>query len=182
MKNIILLGVPRAGKTSLAKMLRDEYQVICGDSIRNAYKTVFLSNKEMSSGDVGRTHEFRKFLKEVFRNYIRYNSEVNYILDTVDFNLENSEFIETYNICIIVLGYTRLTPLEVVSAQKKFDKKDKDWSYFLTDEKRLEKAKTWIHKSIDLKKECESLGIMFVDTSIDRDKVLKDLSIKIKNM
>lgn len=43
MKNIIIIGRPRAGKSTLANMIADKfnYQIIRTDAVRNTFKTVF---------------------------------------------------------------------------------------------------------------------------------------------
>ncbi len=175
MKNILLVGAPRAGKTTLSNMLKNKYQIIKGDEIRVAYHNTILNNSDMSSGDVGRTREFRNFLMEIFINHLKYNPYDNFLLDTVDVNLEDLDKLKDYNVTVIVLGYTMISPEEVVELQKSNDIKGKDWSFSLTDDIRLIKAKKWIDTSKNLKKVCEKHNYKFVDTSIDRDNVLNEL-------
>lgn len=180
MKNIILVGASRAGKTTLVKKIKDNYQIISGDALRVAYHKAILKDKDISSGDVGKSIEFRNFLMEVFNRYLKYNPELNFVLDTVDIDLESCDLINKYDITVIALGYTLLTPEEVVRIQKENDTEGKDWSFSLSDQERFENAKICIEDSKRYKGICDKLGFKFVDTSFNREEVLEEVCEWIK--
>ena len=51
---------------------------------------------------------------------------------------------------------------------------ERDWTYHRSDEHILKHAKKWIERSKEYEEECKKLNIWYVDTSVDREKVLQD--------
>jgi len=174
-KNILLLGASRSGKSTFARMLDNKYQIIDGDSIRGAYKNVINNDITATSMQISENDEYRKLLTEIFKKLIRYNKDLRYVLDTVDLlPSDNHLFAKRHNVIIIALGYPNAKAQDVVCFQKQYDTPD-DWTYGLSDKELLDNANYWIKKSIEYKDICEKLNIKFVDTSVDRNKVLEEL-------
>lgn len=86
------------------------------------------------------------------------------------FDLENS--------IVIYLGHGNLLPEEILRNIRKYDMPN-EYSYQRTDEVMLEQCRDYyeIEKMIALK--CKEYGFMYVDTSVNREKVLYELKNKL---
>ena len=73
MKNIIIIGRPRAGKSTLANMIADKYhyQIIRTDTIRNAFRDVFpeLGIRPYTAIE---SKEFQMFCKAFFDKNVKH--------------------------------------------------------------------------------------------------------------
>ena len=59
---------------------------------------------------------------------------------------------------------------------------EKDWTYYKTEEYMKKHSKFWTMKSREWKEKCEQLDIWYVDTSFDREDVLKDTMCKLEEL
>ena len=177
MKNILLLGASRSGKTTFSRMLREQYpiyQIICSDSIRGAYKRTINKDANLTSHEVGETDEYRNFIREVFNRFIKYNADLKYILDTVDILPQHIPLFNQEDLIILVFGYPKATDEEIVKIQRKNDTEN-DWTFDLSDKEILDNANFWIEKSKEFESDCRRLNVKFIDVSFNREKILKDL-------
>ena len=183
MRNILLLGASRAGKTTFSRMLHEiynSYQIVEGDAIREAYSYTINKDKSLTSDEVGKTDQYRNFIIKLFHYLVKYNKNLNYIFDTVDILPEHVPLFKE-NYLIIVFGYPNTDAKTVVDAQRKHDKEN-DWTYNLSEKDLLFYANYWIEQSKKLEQDCQKLNIKFVDVSIDREATLKQLLEWVINM
>ena len=82
---------------------------------------------------------------------------------------------------IVVLGYPRLTPQEVLSNVRKYEGKF-DYTRALTDEELLKTISRHVEYSKNFEAECKKLGLAFFDTSYNRDEVLNGIIKKFTNL
>ena len=80
---------------------------------------------------------------------------------------------------IIYLGYPKLTPKEAFENYRKYEKKT-DWTVRRTDEQLLEFAEEWTQNSKTFEQDCRKYSVRFVDTSYNREEVLKNLINELK--
>ena len=166
MKNIMLLGVTRSGKSTLANILHDKYNynIIHGDMIKASYQK---NIKNISGTELKNNQEYRNFIKDIFKNEIKYNN-LNYVIDTVDIFPSDITNEDKENYLIYFFGYTNINVDELIriwqetdlNFTKKFDMND-----------LREKAKKGIENSKKFKEQCEKFNIKFVDTTYNRKDV-----------
>ena len=110
MKNIIIVGSPRSGKSTLARMIKEKwpnYNIISGDVMENAFISACIK-KHIK--DI-RLDAAREQILSCFKQSIYYEKELNHILDVSNFKLSEFNF---FNDCIIiVLGFPDLSPDDV---------------------------------------------------------------------
>ena len=186
MKNIAIFGSARSGKSTLSKMILKEYpnyDIIIGDDIRWAFEKVLPGNKINSSGGEGMVDDFPRFLSSYFYKSIKRNKgEINYILDTCDIKPEKAiELFSSDDTIILFLGTPNQSVEEHFNEIRKYET-EKDWTYNRSDNEIIEHSKYWIPESKRRKNECEKLGIWYVDTSLDRNNVLKETFEKLKEL
>lgn len=184
MKNIIIIGVARAGKTTLSNMIKDrynQYNVIHSDNIawgiirglgkENYYTEHVEERKEWIHGDT-----FQRILLEICKAAIsKDEKEYGTILDTGQLEPKYAkELINMGNVYCICLGHGGLNKQGIIDLCREHDT-PKDWTYRISDEQLEANAKKWNEKNELMRTECPKYGIRYIDTSKDRKKVLNSI-------
>lgn len=190
MKNVIIMGIGRTGKTTLSNMLKEKnnsYNLIHSDSIKWAiirakgleeyYRVNIKEQAEFEHSE-----EFQKTLLYFFKSAID-NDEQNYghILESGQLHPKLvSELIDQNNTTVICLGHGELTKEDIIKLCRDNDN-EKDWSYELTDEELEAHATKWALFNEELKRDCAKYGIEYIDTSKNRIEILNNTLEKIIN-
>lgn len=183
MKNIILLGVPRSGKSTFAKMIMKtfpNYNLIQQDIIDSAHMKANeeQDRKENPDSNVARivfNPSFcRLLLKNIFRYSVKYEPSLNFILDAGDISLREASKYDKNDPIVIVFGYPNITKEEALENILTHDTKD-DWTYIEPAWRILEYLEFYIKDSKDYEVKCKKENIKFVDTSFHREQVLEEL-------
>lgn len=176
MKNIIIIGASRAGKSTLTKLLSERINnlmVIRTDLLRLAYREAILKDTSLSITVVLNTPEYIDFVLSYYKYANMYDTGFVKVMDTVDFEPKDVSVFE--NAIVVCLGYPNAIKEEVVKNWRKYDT-DIDWTKSRSDEKLLHHAEKEIKNSQYLEEECKKYNIKYVDTSSDREKVLEELA------
>ncbi len=190
MKNILIGGTVRAGKSTLANLIRNKfkYSLVESDTIVNAFDVVFP--------ELGITHKkaeitrerYKPFLFEILNGFCRdlkYNGNVTifpgaqFLPEQIDEYLKKDKFI------VIFLGIGDATPRELMTKIREMDTAS-DWTNKRTDEQLLNNCKNIINESKELKSQCEKFGFYYFDTFINRietlNKILKVIEKENENI
>jgi len=163
-RNIIVAGVPRAGKTTLSSMMaKHGYTHVSMDSIIAGFERVFpelgintygydssvdaligisskiapFINAMMCSGEYGERSHGAVF--DVYQllpcDYVKHIKQP-----------KNANATSSYDIRIIYLGSSDITPQERFAIQKQFDT-ERDYTFFKTDEELRENANCIVEQS-----------------------------------
>lgn len=177
MKNIIIIGSPRSGKSSLANLLVDQYgyQIIRTDTVRKAFHYVF-PNLNITSKTAINHKSFKKFIYHFFNMSITYHrNKYPYILESCDITIKDyQEMFETEDTLLCVLGLSDITPQELLANIRKYDTPT-DWSAKYSDTYMLDKCKDYISYSKENKALCEKYGFYYFETSRDRSSIFKEI-------
>lgn len=179
MKNLVILGASRAGKSTLSYAINKvypNYQILTGDAIRRAFQDTFPQMEINNHDGKGMKEDFARFSACLFKTHLKDNIGVyQYIFDSCDISVENAiKFFQNETNRIIFLGYSELTPQEAFENYRKYEKRT-DWTVRKTDEELLAFAEKWVEKSKVFKQDCEKFKVRYVDTSYHRESVLKSL-------
>ena len=175
MKNIILIGASRAGKSTFSKMLNDRLgnvTIIQTDLLRLAFRDAIYKDSKVSTSIVGKDKDYLNYILSYYKYANMYDIDNVKVVDTVDFEPKDCSLFE--NSIAICFGYPNITKEEVVSNWKKYDT-ELDWTKNKSDEKLLTYAESEIRNSKYLEDESKKHNIRFVDTSKNRNEVLKEL-------
>lgn len=189
MKNILIMGIGRAGKTTLSKMIKDKYNgynLIHSDSLKWALiraegkETYYRENVDKQK-EFEHSEYFQKTLLEFYKSQIRKDdSKYGTILESGQLHPKIvKEMIDFDNTIVICLGLGNLTRNEMVNLCIKYDKEN-DWTYGLSREYLEKHAEDWYNCNEMLKEECPKYGIEYIDTSKDREAILKEILKKFK--
>lgn len=175
MKNVILIGASRAGKSSFTKLLNkktNNLTIIKTDLIRLAFRDAIYKDKTINTNLLKKNKEYINFILSYYNYSNKYDTENIKVIDTVDFDPKDYNLFD--NSIMICLGYPNITPEEVVQNWRKYDT-DLDWTKKKSDEELKEIAASEINKSKLLEEECKKYKIKFIDTSYNRNNTLNNL-------
>jgi hypothetical protein len=179
--NIIISGVPRAGKTTLAHMLSLQgFHHIAMDAIIAGFETCFpdlgintyqnltsLETLHVISGKIApfinamfECNEYKKFAHGIVIDI--------YQLLPSDFN----RYIDPKYCDAYWLGTADVTPEERLAIQRKYDT-EQDYSFYKTDELLCEGSVYQVEQSNLFREQCAQYGYRYFDTAYDRENVLK---------
>ena len=179
MKNIIIIGPPRCGKTTLAKRIVknfNNFSIISEDNFRTSYISV-CNDLNMDEFNLAiPTKQCFYYLEES----IEYENDLNYVLDTSTYK---ETLIEKFkdNSIIIFIGCNGLTKEEIFNNIRTYDK-ETDWTYHESDYKVGLLCETIIRESKKYKEIAENNNYLYYDTSYDREKVLEKAFNEIKEL
>lgn len=174
MKNIIIAGVSRAGKSTLAKKIAKKYDMtyIPFDSIVSTLETLYP--------DIGIAHadeniEMSKKISVFLKEYISHleYEDINYVLDL--YQVYPSDLMK---ICdgdtheMIYLGYSSLSASEKLVDIRKYSR-EKDWTRRTLDEEMLKILNLFISESCRMEQQCKDEGILFFNTGENFEEVQK---------
>lgn len=184
MKNILIMGIGRAGKTTLSQMIKDKYNsynLIHSDSLKGAlirakdkeeyYRENVDKQKEFEHGEY-----FQKTLLELFNSLIRNDkNQYGIILESGQLHPKIvKDMVNFENTNVVCLGLGDLSVEDIVNQCIKYDTEE-SWTYGLSKEYIAKHAEDWYKCNEMLKTECPKYGIKYIDTSKDRNKVLEKI-------
>lgn len=185
MKNILIGGTVRAGKSTLANLIRNKfkYSLVESDTIVNAFDVVFP--------ELGITHKkaeitrerYKPFLFEILNGFCRdlkYNQNVTVFPGAQFLPEQINEYPKKDKYIVIFLGISDASPQELMAKIREMDTAS-DWTNKRSDEQLLNNCKNIIKESINLKNDCEKFGFYYFDTFNNRSKTLNKIVEMIEN-
>lgn len=184
MKNVLIIGVARAGKTTLSNMIKqkyNQYNIIQADSIiwgiiRGTGKEEYYTKNIKARKELVHSKQFQRIILEIYKAAIKHDIN-NYgtILDSGQLEPKYvKELMGMENLFCVCLGHGDLNQNEIVRLCREYDT-PKDWTYRIPDEQLLINAEKWSEKNELLKKQCPQFGIPYIDTSKNREEILKSI-------
>ena len=176
-KNIIILGAARSGKTSLAKRIVKEkgYSLISIDDIVSGFEA-YPELEIYHDGDaIDTARRLAPFLKKYFTELSEgatFYDGIKTVIEGTHFDFE--ELIPNINMdkyLLIGLTFNDITKEQLYDYIKKYDTED-DWTYWCNDEELKENVKYFINRNTYFNEKFKKYNIKTFDTSKDREKVL----------
>jgi len=174
MRNIILFGPARSGKTTLAKRLQEQlgFENASVDYMRCLYYAMYPDEKQPDIKPVMRKIE--PMLNWQLERFLDYNQRGKYgIMEGILFE----DFLQTIDRdkhFLIGLGFCKITPKQKLEQLLEYETQE-DWTINKTMEEKRKACEDGVTFSHEIKKVCEKLNCPYFDTSFDRDKVIDDL-------
>lgn len=205
LKNIIIVGPPRAGKTTLARKINEElnYFVISLDKLVATFQGAYPQlNIRLNWNREKTTDNLAPFLGHFLGAFSSSHGVVNelnlrahtvqgnrFVLEGGYFNFEKiSSIVKMYgieelkdNFFLIGLVQNKKTADEFVNDFKKYDTKD-DWTYGFDDDELREYARQdAIPSSRAMTEHLLKYGFTIYDTSTEREQILDQIVEDIKS-
>ena len=177
--NIIIAGVPRAGKSTVSHLLSKKYgyQHISMDSIIAGFEKCFPETgvntyQGLSSLETLRviSGKMAPFVRAMLDSSEYDEFEPGMVLDMYQLLPEDyDKYIRGANCEIVYFITSDVSPEERFLIQKKYDT-EKDYSFYKSDEELREGAECIVEQSIIMRKQCEQLGLKYYETATEREK------------
>ena len=177
--NIIIAGVPRAGKSTVSHLLSKKYgyQHISMDSIIAGFEKCFPETgvntyQGLSSLETLRviSGKMAPFVRTMLDSSEYDEFEPGMVLDMYQLLPEDYDrHIRGANCEIAYFITSDVSPEERFLIQKKYDT-EKDYSFYKSDEELREGAECIVEQSIIMRKQCEQLGLKYYETATEREK------------
>ena len=183
-KYMISSGVPRAGKSKLSAQVsrRFGYQHISVDSIIAGFEACFPDTgvntyQGLSSLETLQviSKKMAPFLQAMIDSGEYDEQEYGVVFDMYQLLPEDYvNCIDSKRCGILYLVTGDVTPEERFQIQKEFDT-PQDYSYYLSDEERMEGCHYLVEQSILIREQCEKYGLPCYETSRNREQVMEEL-------
>ena len=177
--NIIIAGVPRAGKSTVSHLLSKKYgyQHISMDSIVAGFEKCFPETgvntyQGLSSLETLRviSGKMAPFVRAMLDSSEYDEFETGMVLDMYQLLPEDYDrHIRGANCEIAYFITSDVSPEERFLIQKKYDT-EKDYSFYKSDEELREGAECIVEQSIIMRKQCEQLGLKYYETATEREQ------------
>ncbi|MBR5962246.1 MAG: hypothetical protein IKZ98_14780 [Clostridia bacterium] len=177
--NIIIAGVPRAGKSTVSHLLSKKYgfQHISMDSIIAGFEKCFPETgvntyQGLSSLETLRviSGKMAPFVRAMLDSSEYDEFEPGMVLDMYQLLPEDYDrHIRGANCEIAYFITSDVSPEERFLIQKKYDT-EKDYSFYKSDEELREGTECIVEQSIIMRKQCEQLGLKYYETATEREK------------
>lgn len=172
--NIIIAGVPRAGKSTICHRLSKQYgyQHVSMDSIIAGFEKCFPETgvntyAGLSSMDTLRliSGKMAPFIRAMLDSGEYDEFSPGMALDIYQLLPEDyMKYINGANCEIFYFITSDVTPEERFAIQKKYDT-EKDYSFYKSDEELLEGAGYIVEQSICMKEQCQKYGLPYFETA-----------------
>ena len=189
--NLIIAGVPRAGKSTVSHLLskRYGYQHISMDSIIAGFEKCFPETgvntyQGLSSLETLRviSSKMAPFVRAMLDSGEYDDFEPGMVLDMYQLLPEDyDKYIRGANCEIVYFITSNVSPEERFLIQKKYDT-EKDYTFYKSDDELREGAEYIVEQSIMMKEQCERYGLPYYETAKQRDlaiqRFLQDFNCK----
>lgn len=186
MKNVVIIGSPRSGKSTLAKKLfeRDKrYSIIGSDEVRDSFDKVFPELQINDRNDEGTRTKFPIFMNKLLE-YLSENNirNIYYIFEGYFSYFEQAVNLFDKNKCILIfMGKAELTEEELFQNIRKHAYEKDDWTIDRGDEELRGYCKNYLKMSKEYKEKCLKNNEIYIDTSFNHDEVIEEYVEKILN-
>ena len=180
--NIIIAGVPRAGKSTISHMLFEKYgyQHISMDSIIAGFEKCFPETGVSTYQGLSSLETLRVIsskMAPVVRAMLDSGEYDEFtpgmVLDMYQLLPENYDrYIRGANCKIAYFITSDVTPEERFLIQKKYDT-EKDYTFYKPDEELREGAEYIVEQSILMREQCEKLGLPYYETAREREQAFR---------
>ena len=180
--NIIIAGVPRAGKSTVSHMLFEKYgyQHVSMDSIIAGFEKCFPETgvstyQGLSSLETLRviSSKMAPFVRAMLDSGEYDEFTPGMVLDMYQLLPEDyDKYIRGANCEIVYFITSDVTPEERFIIQKKYDT-EKDYTFYKSDEELREGAEYIVEQSILIKEQCEKYGLRYYETAREREVVFQ---------
>ncbi len=180
--NMIIAGVPRAGKSTASHLLSEKFgfQHVSMDSIIAGFEKCFPETgvstyQGLSSMDTLHviSGKMAPFVRAMLDSGEYDEFRPGMVLDMYQLLPEDYDrFIRGADCGIAYFITSDVTPEERFRIQKKYDT-EKDYTFYKPDEELREGAEYIVEQSILMKEQCIKYGLPYYETAHDREQVFK---------
>ncbi len=171
-RNIIILGCPRSGKTTLTKILLEKksYILLTADGLMGGFKTIPEAGIDFKDPFSAKSKKLSLFAANYLRG-INTAYQKPFILEGCQFiptDILAEDIFSSAKCKIVCLGFPNADPDELFESIRYYDLKMGKTSrtIYFSDRKLIQSINSWISYSKELQSLCEQNHIPFYETNI----------------
>lgn len=178
MKNLLIIGPPRSGKTTLSKMIVKEipiYNIINMDVIREGiYYSIFKSTDKNERKQIVE-NIFPNLIDKMFDQYQKYyNPDLYYIIEGDMLYIKDAlEISRQHNVDIICIGTPNIKSEALFNRIRENALKYGCWTSKCSDEELISICQEIINQSKEEEAFAKNNNIVYLDTSLNNNSLLK---------
>lgn len=174
MKNILIIGPPRVGKTTLAKMISNKiscYNIINTDVIRDGIYEAFFKEVEHKERKAIVKNAFPKFMNKILEYYQNYyNPDTYYIIEGDILSIEDALLLKNnYDIEIVCIGVPNTNETNLFKRIRENAAKYGCWTKKYSDEELLNSCSKYIEQSKKEELIAKENKLIYLDTSLNTE-------------
>lgn len=179
-KNILLIGAPRVGKTTLSRKLNKEfgYNLINLDNIVYSLEQNYPDLIKESDNDIEKSIKLAPFLITYLNELAdgpNFYDGIKYVIEGVTIDFEKiMPVIDKNKYIVIGLTYNLITPEDLYNNMKKYDTED-DWTYYCDDNDLLNNAKLFVESNKYFDNKFKEYNIKSYDINNNREEVINKI-------
>lgn len=179
MKNIMILGICRTGKTTFSRMIQKEfpnYQIIEVDTIISALQKTVTNIPIGFIHDNLKENKLPQFLNLLIEKNVNKNGKHLGFIINADSILPQDlkSFFNLDNTLVYYFVNSKLTPKEILENCRKYDNVE-DWTIRKSDEEILKHMEFYKPIEKQIIQDCDKYGFKCIDTSENREEILIEL-------
>lgn len=179
MKNVLIGGTVRSGKSTLANLIRNKfkYSLVESDTIVNAFDIVYPELEITHKKPEITREKYKPFLFEILNGFCRnlkFNENVTIFPGSQFLPRHIYEYSKKDKFIVIFLGVSDAIPQELMNKIREMDTPF-DWTTKRTDEQLLNNCKNIINESINIKNDCKKYGFYYFETFKNRSETLNQI-------
>lgn len=178
MKNILIFGSPRSGKTTLSSMIVKEipcYSVINSDVLREGIYEGFFKSVDKKERKIIVRKAFPKIINKMIEQYKNYyNPNLYYVIEGDILSIEDAlEMYKQYEIEIVCLGMPKINLHDLFERIRMYASKYGCWTDKYSDSELFDRCQEFIEQSKKEEKIAKENNISYLDTSFGLDCLLE---------
>lgn len=164
---ILICGLPGTGKTTLSKMISENYHYFLISDW-----DIFYQNR-ISIKD----YEDKNKISEKYSNLLIKSLNKDNLVADLEYSISPNDFVKSKldNVLIVYLGFVSVDEETLFNLFRKSKSNDK-----YTDKELKEQIKFYKEMSLDYKSQCEQNNLKFFDVNTDRKIIFEEILQKIK--
>ena len=179
MKNIIVGGTVRAGKSTLANLIRKKlnYSLCESDTIVNAFHKVFPELGIVHNKPEMARENYKEFLFEILDGFcksLKYHGNVTIFPGSQFLPRHINEYSKKDRYIVIFLGVNDVTAPMLLNKLRETEQ-EHDWTHKHDNESLLKLCSKIIDESKEFEEECKKYGFYYFNTFYDREETLKNI-------
>ena len=186
MKNVLIWGAPRSGKSTLARKIKKEFghNIMELDHFRAVYDVLRPQDKIFELDDFEQSHLMADMVAQLIMQHSTDWSNRHgeyFVFEGVSVDLVQilNKLTDKHNLIIVCIAHANISPEQKCDQLVKFET-NVDWTFYKDIDEKKKCCETFCSDSKKVKEIAKHLNLKYFDTSHNRDEILNEIMAHIK--
>jgi adenylate kinase family enzyme len=183
MKNLIINGASRSGKSTVAKRIAKKFNMsyIPFDSIVSTLENLYPCTGIKHLDDNKHMSKNLSVLLQEFIKHLAYE-DIHYVIDLYQiYPVDLAKIVDDEKHLVVYFGYPNLKAEEKLDLIKKYAR-EKDWTRHTPDSQMIDILNLFISENQLMQEECKKTNYRFFDTGESFEEAIQEAEIYITNI